>query len=225
MRQEWNGKEEWERNALNKEDASVSLHARTHAVLYTRGKEHTGHDHLSAKSPSYRCTGGALEVPLAAPAQAEVAHHHHTARQAWWAGWEGHQGGSTFPHLRLNWRKEEKRFHAKDWREERHRERLRSPTRSCQPHHPWSCSPANWAPRATAALQPQQIRLSNKKRWMEVNDKPEAYFCIWLLCDSFWAQACWCRPRCFRAAIPCNACSREELIYTVRWVYRHPNVL
>jgi len=30
---------------------------------------------------------------------------------------------------------------------------------------------------------------------------------------------------CFRAAIPCDASSTEELIYTVRWVYQHPNGL
>lgn len=214
-------KEGWRRNALNKEDALVSLHASTHTVLYTRGEEHADHGHLSAKLPSYRCTGGALEVPLAAPAQPKVAHHHHIAQQAWREGWGGHRCGSTYPHLRLNWRTEKKRFHAKGW----DRERLRSPMRSWQPHYPWSRSPANWSPRATAALQPQQIRLSKKKRWTEVNDMPEAYFCIWLLCDSRRAQGCWCRPRRFRAAIPCNACSREELIYTVRWVYQHPNVL
>ena len=197
-----------------------------HTLSFTREERSTLV--VTTFQPSFqvnRCTGGAPEVPLAVPAQPKVAHHHHAGQQAWWEGWEGHRGGSTFPHLRLNWRKEEKRSHAKGWHEEWDRERFRSPTRSCQPHHPWSRSPANWAPRATAALQPQQMRLSNKKRWTEVNDKPEAYFSIWLLCDSCRVQAHWCRPRRLRAAIPCDACSREELIYTVRWVYQHPNVL
>lgn len=44
----------------------------------------------------------------------------------------------------------------------------------------------------------------------------------WLLGDP--VERCWCRACCCGAAVPCNACSREELIYAVRWEHQHPHV-
>lgn len=50
------------------------MHTSTHIVLYMTGEKRAGHDHLSATFPSYRQTEGALEIPLATPAQPKVAH-------------------------------------------------------------------------------------------------------------------------------------------------------